>query len=140
MATYALGAGIDLPVSQVIFYSMKMGKDYLSQNMFLQMAGRAGRYKRHKLGKVVLLVELGLKTFNSDKTEDQIALSLLDGKEEMITIEAEPEEVEAQLLASIASGLDFNKIQIFYDKMISAEEEFHYLLKELNKKNGNHKN
>ncbi|MHA1831646.1 MAG: DUF5814 domain-containing protein, partial [Candidatus Helarchaeota archaeon] len=135
VATYALGAGIDLPVSQVIFYSMKMGKDYLSQNMFLQMAGRAGRYKRHKLGKVVLLVELGLKTFNSDKTEDQIALSLLDGKEEMITIEAEPEEVEAQLLASIASGLDFNKIQIFYDKMISAEEEFHYLLKELNKKN-----
>jgi len=134
VATFALGAGVDLPVSQVIFYSMKMGNAFLDNNMFLQMSGRAGRYKRHKRGKVIILAELGLKSYGSEKTEDQIALSLLDGKEGDIIINMDPELVEAQVLASIASGLKFEDVERFYNMMISAEEEFNYLLKELYKK------
>jgi len=134
VATYALGAGVDLPVSQVIFYSMRMGRDYLDNNMFLQMAGRAGRYKRHNRGKLVLLAEVGAKFFGSDKTEDQIALSLLNAKEDEIKMDAEPEEIEAQVLASISAGMDFKKLEQFYDQMLSSEEEFHYLLRELYKK------
>ena len=36
VATYALGAGVDFPASQVIFESLMMGKDILSPNMFHQ--------------------------------------------------------------------------------------------------------
>ncbi len=134
VATYALGAGVDLPVSQVVFYSMKMGKDYLGNNMFLQMAGRAGRYKRHERGKVVLLAEVGSTSFSGEKSEDQIALSLLEGHEDAIVLDADPEEIEAQLLAAITAGLDSTNLENFYNYILSAEEEFHYLLKELYKK------
>ncbi|MBD3230252.1 MAG: DEAD/DEAH box helicase [Candidatus Lokiarchaeota archaeon] len=134
VSTFALGAGVDLPVSQVVFHSLRMGRDYLDNNMFLQMSGRAGRYKRHSRGKVVLLAELGNKFFGSNKTEDRIALSLLEGTEEDICTQYYPEEIETQVLATLSSGLNLKLTKKFYDQMLGAEEEFNYLLKELYKK------
>jgi helicase len=135
VSTFALGAGVDLPVSQVIFHSMRMGRDYLDNNMFLQMSGRAGRYKRHKRGKVVILAAVGNKFYGSDKTEDQIALQLLEGKEQNILTDYDPILVESQVLASMASGMNMVETEKSYDLLIGAEEDFNYLLKELVKKN-----
>lgn len=140
VSTFALGAGVDLPVSQVIFHSMRMGRDYLDNNMFLQMSGRAGRYKRHKRGKVVILAAVGKKFYGSDKTEDQIALQLLEGKEQNIITDYDPILVESQVLASMASGMNLMETEKFYDLLIGAEEDFNYLLEELVKKNMIQKN
>jgi helicase len=116
VTTFALGAGFDAPVSQVIFESLMMGKDYLSINMFNQMLGRAGRLGKHDRGKVVLLIEIGKKVWGSaEQTEDQVAINLLEGKiEPVFTMKGFDEQAE-QILAIISV---FNELDI--DNLVSS--------------------
>ncbi|MGY5875962.1 MAG: DEAD/DEAH box helicase, partial [Candidatus Thorarchaeota archaeon] len=57
VTTAALGAGVDLPASQVIFEALAMGADWLSSAEFEQMLGRAGRLGKHDSGKVYLIIQ-----------------------------------------------------------------------------------
>jgi helicase len=90
VATYALGAGVDFPASQVIFESMMMGNQILEPNTFTQMVGRAGRLGKHDRGNAVLLC-LGdtISAFDS-KSEIEIALSLMNS--ELTPIEPDYDE------------------------------------------------
>ena len=78
VATYALGAGVDFPASQVIFESMLMGNKILEPNTFTQMVGRAGRLGKHDRGRVVFLC-LGEAISSLDSTSEiEIALGLIN--------------------------------------------------------------
>jgi helicase len=130
--TYALGAGFDAPCSQVIFESMAMGIDLLAPNMYWNMMGRAGRFHMHPKGKIVMLAEIGRAYPGTVKTEDQIALELLDSQLEDLRLDFDPDTISSQVLAAIAAGINRN-IEQFYEYLIGAKEELPYLLKGLKK-------
>lgn len=131
--TYALGAGIDTPCSQVLFESCLMGIEVLSANMFLNMCGRAGRFRRQERGKVALLVEIGKSYHGVEESEDQIALNLLESPIDNLLLDYDPELIESQVLAAIAAGIT-TRIEEFYDRLIGAKEELPSLLQGLKKK------
>ncbi|NVM00806.1 MAG: DEAD/DEAH box helicase [Candidatus Helarchaeota archaeon] len=135
ITTYALGAGFDSPASQVIFESLFMGINAISPNEFHQMSGRAGRYKMHDMGKVILLAEIG-KTLHVEKmSEDQIALYLLESQPEELDPIFEPDKIVGEVLASISSGLKkFHEIENFYDNIFNAEENLTIILEKLKSK------
>ncbi|MHA1894690.1 MAG: DUF5814 domain-containing protein, partial [Candidatus Helarchaeota archaeon] len=136
ITTYALGAGFDAPAYQVIFETLYMGREELTPNMFHQMLGRAGRYKMHDQGKIVLLIEMGRKFFRSKTTEDQLALKLLESTPEKLEVAENPDQVQIQVLCAISSGINTTAlIRQFYDKLLYAEENFDELLKYLVKNN-----
>ncbi|RLI55652.1 MAG: hypothetical protein DRP09_08940, partial [Candidatus Thorarchaeota archaeon] len=122
VTTAALGAGVDLPASQVIFESLAMGADWLSTAEFEQMLGRAGRLGKHDRGKVYLLVQPERK-YNSgqDKTEDQVAVDLLNGVVEDVEPFADKETSAEQILATICSmgESDLKTVGMTYKRMLS---------------------
>ena len=128
--TYALGAGFDSPCSTVILESMAMGNDILTPNMYLNMIGRAGRFQRHELGKAIHLVEIGKSYPGTDKTEDQIALDLLESSTQSLMLEYDPDLISTQVLAAIAAGIG-TQIEEFYNYLISAKEDLSHILKKL---------
>ncbi|MHA1214470.1 MAG: DUF5814 domain-containing protein [Candidatus Hodarchaeales archaeon] len=78
VSTYALGAGVDFPASQVIFESLLMGNKVLEPNSFTQMLGRAGRLGKHDRGRAVLLC-LGESISSLDsRSEVEISFELLN--------------------------------------------------------------
>lgn len=122
VTTAALGAGVDLPASQVIFESLAMGAEWLSIAEFEQMLGRAGRLGKHDRGKVYILVQPERKYHSGqDKTEDQIAVDLLNGVVEDVEPFADKETSAEQILATIcSSGLtDLKDVARAYKKMLS---------------------
>ncbi len=122
VTTAALGAGVDLPASQVIFDSLTMGSDWLSNAEFEQMMGRAGRLGKHDRGLVYLIVQPDRKYHvGQELTEDEIALRLLNGVVESVEPAADAETCAEQTLATICStGLtDVRDIAKAYDLMIS---------------------
>ncbi|MHA2322546.1 MAG: DUF5814 domain-containing protein, partial [Candidatus Thorarchaeota archaeon] len=75
VTTAALGAGVDLAASQVIFETLAMGAEWLSTAEFEQMLGRAGRLGKHDRGKVYIIVQPERKYHGGqDKAEDEIGL------------------------------------------------------------------
>ncbi|MHA1380559.1 MAG: DUF5814 domain-containing protein [Candidatus Helarchaeota archaeon] len=136
ITTFALGAGFDSPTSQVIFESLFMGINELTPNEFHQMAGRAGRYKMHDLGKIVLLAEIGKTLHMEKRSEDQLAFFLLESLPEELSPYYEPETIDRELLACISAGIkDRNDIERFYDLLFCAEEDIEFILKNLRSKN-----
>ncbi|NHI94447.1 MAG: DEAD/DEAH box helicase [Candidatus Lokiarchaeota archaeon] len=132
VTTYALGAGFDAPAYQVIFETLYMGREELTPNMFHQMLGRAGRYKMHDEGRVVILIEMGRSFLRSKVTEDQLALKLLDSTPEPLEVFQNPDEIPVQVLCAISSGLTTDsKIRSFYEEMLYAEENLSEILKKL---------
>ncbi|NVM54770.1 MAG: DEAD/DEAH box helicase [Candidatus Helarchaeota archaeon] len=131
--TFALGAGFDTPCSQVIFESCLMGIEVLTPNMFLNMSGRAGRFRRQERGKIVLLVEIGKNYHRSNKTEDQIALDLLESDTENLILDYTSDLIQSQVLAAIAAGID-TRIKEFYNYLVGAREEINLLLQGLKKR------
>ncbi|MHA1948522.1 MAG: DUF5814 domain-containing protein [Candidatus Thorarchaeota archaeon] len=122
VTTAALGAGVDLAASQVIFESLAMGADWLSTAEFEQMLGRAGRLGKHDRGKVYLIVQPDRKYHSGqDKVEDQVAVDLLNGVVEDVEPFADKETSSEQLLATICStGLvDLMAVALAYKRMLS---------------------
>lgn len=103
ITTAALAAGVDFPASQVIFESLSMGIQWLTVAEFEQMSGRAGRYKKHDMAKVVVLIEPGkIYQAGQQETEDRVALRLLNGKIESIKLEPNEDRMYTELLAFIS--------------------------------------
>ncbi len=122
VTTAALGAGVDLAASQVIFESLAMGADWLSTAEFEQMLGRAGRLGKHDRGKVYIIVQPEKKYHGGqDKAEDEIAVELLNGIIEDVEPFADKEECAEQILATICStGLvDLKEVALAYKRMLS---------------------
>ena len=122
VTTAALGAGVDLAASQVIFESLAMGAEWLSTAEFEQMLGRAGRLGKHDRGKVYIIVQPERKYHSGqDKTEDEIAVGLLNGIIEDVEPFADKETSSEQLLATICStGLvELKPVALAYKRMLS---------------------
>jgi helicase len=103
VTTAALAAGVDFPASQVIFASLTMGIKWLTVAEFEQMAGRAGRYKKHDSGKVYLLITPGrMYTGAQNDTEEHIAMHLLKGQIEPLNLPSEESAHFTEILAVIA--------------------------------------
>jgi helicase len=122
VTTAALGAGVDLAASQVIFESLAMGAEWLSTAEFEQMLGRAGRLGKHDRGKVYIIVQPERKYHSGqDKAEDEIAVELLNGIIEDVEPFADKETSSEQLLATICStGLaELKPIALAYKRMLS---------------------
>lgn len=134
VTTAALAAGVDFPASQVIFEALSMGINWLTVAEFEQMSGRAGRMNYHDRGKVVLLVAPGLRyTSKQKKTEDQIAIELLEGKVEEVEVDADTNKSAEQLLASISSFGDnsVNELKAHHNSLLASSNEFEELLRTL---------
>jgi len=103
VTTAALGAGLDLPASQVIFESLAMGRKWLTVAEFEQMLGRAGRLGKHERGKVVILAEAGNQVVPGDHvSEEQVALHLLKGKIAPLTLDPDEMRGATELLGFLA--------------------------------------
>ena len=101
VTTAALAAGVDFPASQVIFESLAMGIEWITQGEFLQMQGRAGRPDYHDRGMVVLIAEPD-KQIQHGESEDHVAFRLLRGEVPPITVESDEDSGLEQVLASCA--------------------------------------
>ncbi|MHA2425629.1 MAG: DUF5814 domain-containing protein, partial [Candidatus Thorarchaeota archaeon] len=123
VTTAALGAGVDLPASQVIFETLAMGANWISTAEFEQMLGRAGRLGKHDRGRSYLLVQPDRKYHGGqDKNEDEIAAQLLAGDIEDVEPFADLEHSAEQILATICStGLvELKAVARAYMKMLSV--------------------
>ncbi len=134
ITTAALAAGVDFPASQVIFEALAMGINWLTVAEFHQMSGRAGRLNRHDRGKVFLLTAPGLRyNYKQKKTEDQIAIELLEGTIEEVSVTADTNNSAEQLLASISSFGDISvtELKAHHDMLLASSDEFEELLRTL---------
>jgi helicase len=112
VTTAALAAGVDFPASQVIFESLSMGIKWLTVAEFEQMSGRAGRYRKHDVGKVVLLIEPG-KSYHSGQleSEEKTALKLLKGKIESIKLESDEDRMFTEILAFMSMNRIYSSLE-----------------------------
>ncbi len=102
VTTAALAAGVDFPASQVVFDSLAMGIEWLSVQEFEQMLGRAGRPDYHDRGTVYVLVEPDGTYHNSmERTEDEVAFTLLKGEMEDVRTVYDEAAAAAETLANI---------------------------------------
>jgi len=102
VTTAALAAGVDFPASQVIFDSLAMGIEWLTVQEFEQMLGRAGRPDYHDEGTVYVLVEPdGTYHHGQDRTEDEVAFTLLKGEMEPVTTRYDQAAAVEETLANI---------------------------------------
>ncbi|MFW9854001.1 MAG: DUF5814 domain-containing protein [Candidatus Thorarchaeota archaeon] len=136
ISTYALGAGVDFPASQVIFESMQMGNKPLDPNSFTQMLGRAGRLGKHDRGRVVFLC-LGEEISSLDsRSEIEIAFQLLNSELAPIEPNHDGDACAEQILSicSSAKQIDPNDAKQIYQQMIGTTsypfmEHANYLIK-----------
>ncbi len=102
VTTAALAAGVDFPALQVIFDSLAMGIEWLTVQEFEQMLGRAGRPDYHDQGTVYLLVEPdGSYHYGQERTEDEVAFTLLKGEMEPVTTRYDETAAVEETLANI---------------------------------------
>ena len=135
VATAALAAGVDLPAKQVIFESLLMGINVLTVAEFEQMLGRAGRLKKHDLGRAYLLIEPGKSYSSRNKTtEENIAISLLNGKIKDFELHPDEDRSLTELLAFISmfnEGVEKAAIYKFNDDLINANYELEGFINKL---------
>ncbi len=122
VSTYALGAGVDFPASQVIFESLMMGNKVLEPNSFTQMLGRAGRLGKHDRGRVILLC-LGESISSLDpRSEVEIAFELLNA--DLLAIEPNHDKNSCgEQILSICSTKKFTspiKAKEIYQRMMGT--------------------
>jgi len=135
VATAALAAGVDLPAKQVIFESLSMGINILTVAEFEQMLGRAGRLKKHDLGRAYLLIEPGKSYSPRNKTtEENIAINLLNGKIKDFELHPDVDRSLTELLAFISvfnEGVEKTMIYKFHDYLINANYEIEAFINQL---------
>ena len=122
VATYALGAGVDFPASQVIFESMMMGNQILSPNTFTQMVGRAGRLGKHDRGLAVLLCLGETITSTETKTEIEIAFELINSDLTPIEPDYDEDSSGEQIISLISTKnkLSPTNAKEIYNNMIGT--------------------
>jgi len=138
VATAALAAGVDLPASQVIFESLAMGINWLTVADFEQMLGRAGRLKKHKLGRAYLLVQPEkIYSPKMETTEENIAIRLLNGKIKDFELTPNEDKSLTELLAFISmyrEGTTRMMLYNYYEDLINGRYELNAIFKKLLKK------
>jgi helicase len=118
VTTAALAAGVDFPASQVVFDALAMGIEWLSVQEFHQMLGRAGRPDYHDRGVVYLLVEPdGTYHSSTERTEDEVAFSLLKGEMEPVRTRIDEESAVSETLANVVVG--GNQAKRLNDRMLA---------------------
>jgi helicase len=124
VTTAALAAGVDFPASQVIFDSLAMGIEWLTVQEFEQMLGRAGRPDYHDRGTVWLLVEPEGRYHGSmERTEDEVAFSLLKGEMEPVASRYSEAQQVAETLANLTvAGSAAKRLN---DRMLGAIDTRH---------------
>ena len=135
VATAALAAGVDFPAKQVIFESLLMGIQTLTVAEFEQMLGRAGRLGKHDIGYAYLLVEPGrIYNHETKMTEENIAISLLNGKIKDFELTPNEDRSMTELLAVISTfndGLVYNEIYKYYNYLINSDYDLNKILDKL---------
>ncbi|MHA2347230.1 MAG: DUF5814 domain-containing protein [Candidatus Hodarchaeales archaeon] len=127
VATYALGAGVDFPASQVIFESMMMGNKILTPNTFTQMVGRAGRLGKHDRGRAVFLCLGEAISSIETKTEIEIALELINSDLTPIEPDYDEDSCGEQIISLISTKekITPTKAKEIYNNMIgTASHDF----------------
>lgn len=135
VATAALAAGVDLPAKQVIFESLLMGINVLTVAEFEQMLGRAGRLGKHDMGRAYLLIEPGKNYSHRNKTtEENIAITLLNGKIKDFELHPDEDRSLTELLAFISmfnEGVEKEVIYKFNDDLINVNYELEGFINKL---------
>ncbi|WP_300606657.1 DUF5814 domain-containing protein [Methanohalophilus sp.] len=133
VTTAALAAGVDFPASQVIFESLAMGINWITQKEFLQMLGRAGRPDFHDRGVVILLASPE-KNYSSEQamTEDEVAVKLLKGQMEEMHVAYGEEEQTEEMLACAAVTSNMEDLKYMARKMV-ADIDFNTTVQKLQK-------
>jgi len=135
VATAALAAGVDFPAEQVIFESLGMGIKILTVAEFEQMLGRAGRLKKHEKGLAYLLVEPGkIYSPKLKLTEENIAISLLNGKIKDYQLDPNGDRSLTELLAFFSIFQEYIKkadVFTFYNSLINGNYDLESFIKEL---------
>ena len=137
VTTSALGAGVDFPVSQVIFENPGMGARWLTVAEFYQMLGRAGRFGYHNLGKAYLMVANKAKIHSGmNYSEEQVGFSLLTQEIEKIDLEI-IEDLEFDQVLSFISAVKLANVELitnYYNKLYYTTEQLESILSSLFKK------
>ncbi|MHA1457491.1 MAG: DUF5814 domain-containing protein, partial [Promethearchaeota archaeon] len=135
VATAALAAGVDFPAEQVIFESLGMGIKILTVAEFEQMLGRAGRLKKHEKGLAYLLVEPSkIYSPKLKLTEENIAISLLNGKIKDYQLDPNGDRSLTELLAFFSifqEYIDKSDVFTFYNALINGNYDLDSFIKEL---------
>ncbi|RAP47780.1 MAG: hypothetical protein BZ135_01505 [Methanosphaera sp. rholeuAM6] len=132
VTTSALSNGVDFPASTVIFESLRMGIDWLTNNEFHQMLGRAGRPMYHDVGKVYIVVNEDNRRYYSNN-EYYIAMQLLRSNVDNINVLYDNLDVYEQVLSDICAieNVDIDVLKKHYDSLripITFEEAVSLLL------------
>jgi len=131
VTTAALAAGVDFPASQVIFESLAMGIEWLNVHEFNQMLGRAGRPGYHDKGLVYILAEPGRKFSSSrGESEDEIALSLLNGQMEDVAPEYNEDQQLEEVLANAVAARNRQELELLH-KLTLGLDDLEFSLKGL---------
>ncbi|MFX0141512.1 MAG: DUF5814 domain-containing protein, partial [Candidatus Hodarchaeota archaeon] len=87
------------------------------------------------LGKVILLAEIGKTLYTEKKSEDQLALFLLESLPEQLDPYYDPERIDGEILASISAGIKKRiDIESFYDYLFCSKEDLKHILEKLQSK------
>ncbi len=126
VTTAALAAGVDFPASQVVFDSLAMGIEWLTVQEFHQMLGRAGRPDYHDEGTVYVLVEPdGTYHGSMERTEDEVAFTLLKGEMEPVVTRYDESAAVEETLANITVAGD--RAKALNDRMVGEVPTKHAL-------------
>ena len=135
VATAALAAGVDFPAEQVIFESLGMGIKILTVAEFEQMLGRAGRLKKHEKGLAYLLVEPSkIYSPKLKLTEENIAISLLNGKIKDYQLDPNGDRSLTELLAFFSifqKYIEKTDVFTFYDSLVNGNYDLDSFITEL---------
>ena len=128
VTTAALAAGVDFPASQVIFESLVMGNDWITQGEFFQMQGRAGRPDYHDVGVVVVMAEPD-KRLGQGESEEQVAFRLLRGEMGPISLQEDEDSGLEQVLVSAAIFDNIQKLKTVESLRLGGGNVDHMLKK-----------
>jgi helicase len=116
-----------------------MGINWLTVADFEQMLGRAGRLKKHKLGRAYLLVQPEkIYSPKMETTEENIAVRLLNGKIRDFELTPNEDKSLTELLAFISmykQGTSWKILHEFYDYLINGSYELNSVFGKLFERN-----
>jgi helicase len=123
VTTAALAAGVDFPASQVVFESLAMGIEWLNVHEFNQMLGRAGRPGYHDKGLVYILAEPG-RRFSSGRSEseDEMALTLLNGQMEDVAPEFSEAQQQEEVLANAVAARSREELERLHNLTVGLDD------------------
>ena len=138
VTTAALAAGVDFPASQVIFFNLTMGIAWITVAEFEQMSGRAGRLKKHDMGKVYMLIIPG-KTYTGAQsdTEEKVSMRLIKGKIEPLELEPNEGAQHASVLATVSmysvdkdpkKGISLDDLSYYHTLLFNGDFDLTYTL------------